>query len=95
MAIRPSDSQKTTLTIGSTSSATLLRRSRPKTWTNRPSTSTWLSRKNVRRISSLDNSPNVDFFTFAELKDFVLQYQKDEGGLDQVLMGMNSNRDVS
>jgi len=63
---------------------------------NRPSTSTLPSRKSVStRESSLDNSPNVDFFTFAELKDFVLQYQKDEGGLDQVLMGMNSNRDVS
>jgi hypothetical protein len=37
----------------------------------------------------------VDFFTFAELKEFVLHYQNEEGGLDQVLMGMNANRDVS
>jgi len=37
----------------------------------------------------------VDFFTFVELKEFVSQYQKDEGGLDQMLRGMDNSRDVS
>ena len=37
----------------------------------------------------------MDFFTFAEIKEFVKEYQQEEGGIDNVLLGMIANRDPS
>jgi hypothetical protein len=36
----------------------------------------------------------VDFFTMPEIKEFVAQYQQEEGGIDNILVGMNG-RDPS